>query len=148
MPEAQGRQFYHHLSKCFAFARYAPDFFATLRVPGRNWDELARSSASESEYHPAVLGGVHLNPLEQTPGEVDAHNRAAFVTSEKAALPLQTAVRDHVSIRVARQQTDVGRRRSGGGSVFAAARISGLMRTSSLSTDPSVPMVSVMELSL
>jgi hypothetical protein len=78
------------------------------------------------------------------PAEVDPGDRARQVAREKAALALETTAGDDVLVRVAGQQAEVGGRMIWGSWVFAAARISGLIRTSSFSPASLALMASVM----
>lgn len=67
-----------------------------------------------------------------------------LVAGEESALALHPSRRHDVLVPATGQQTDRGRIEVGGGSLAARARISGLIRMSSVSPEPSLVIVSVM----
>jgi hypothetical protein len=119
--------------------------YLELLSSARGWRRCGWATAGpdrcETGYRASLRG--RRDPLGEPAGEVDAHDRAAVVAGGEATQLLQTAAGDDVLV-AAGQQAELGGLDVGGSSLSAAARISGLIRTSSRSPDPSVPMVTVM----
>jgi hypothetical protein len=75
----------------------------------------------DRQFRSAASPRDRRNPGEEPAGEVDAHDRAALVAGEQAALPLYRVAGDFVLLGVAGQQAELERRVVGGSSFLASS---------------------------